>query len=152
MSVAIKVRDCEPQTLSRSRESQLRADFRKGSIPIVVIHQRRDRLEKIWMAVCTVSFFLFPTPDVVKIPFGIPHHYQSKKPIPTHTPPIPLRDHSRPHCFEQIFFGSVRRLIAEIYSGALRNIHELSRSTWWRCRWSGSVLLTGNEHQRNGKQ
>src|SRR6266699_3097907 len=60
--------------------------------------------------------------------------------------------HSRPHRFWQILFGGARRLVSEIYSRARRNIHELSGSTGWRCQWSGSMLLSGHEHQRNGKQ
>src|SRR5260370_42369170 len=89
MNIAIVVRDRESQTVARSREYQLRADFRKGSIPIVVIHQRRDRLEEIWMAVCTVSFFVFPPPDVVKIPFEITQHYQIKESIAIQIQPSP---------------------------------------------------------------
>src|SRR5712692_4952339 len=60
--------------------------------------------------------------------------------------------HSCSHRFGQILFRGVRCLVPEIYFGALGNIHELSGSTGWRWPWSGSVLLSGDKYQWNGKQ
>src|SRR5258708_7666194 len=81
MSVAIIVRDCQSQTLSWPRESELCSDFRKGPISFVEIHERRNRFEEVWMAVCPVSFFVFSAPDVVKVPFEIAQHDQIKESI-----------------------------------------------------------------------
>ncbi len=59
------------------------------------------------MAVCSVSFFVFSAPDVVKIPFEIPQHHQIKESIAI-----------------QIHPGRTRRPSAASDAGFLRHIGE----------------------------
>src|SRR5579871_3954449 len=51
------------------------------AIPIVVIDERRNRLEIVGMAISAIPFAMFTAPDVVEIPLQIAKHDEIQQAI-----------------------------------------------------------------------
>ena len=73
-AVAVIICEGNPQTLARKPKAGFLRNFGKVSLAVVVVHQWRNRMETIRMAVRPVAFFALAAPDIVKVPLQISKH------------------------------------------------------------------------------
>src|SRR6202158_6590235 len=71
MAVPIVIRKSDAQTLARLREPYFARNFSEVAIPVVVIHQRRNRRVGIRLAIGTVAFSTLAAPSIVKVPLQV---------------------------------------------------------------------------------
>src|SRR6266566_3479385 len=71
VAVAIVIRKGDAEPLAGLREAALLRHFGEMTVAVIVVYERRDGLEDIWMTIGAVAFLVFAAPDVVEVPLHV---------------------------------------------------------------------------------
>src|SRR5205807_10364835 len=69
--VAVIIRERNAQTFAWLRDAGLLGDFAEMAVPIIVIHQWSDRLEKIRVTIGAIAFLMLAAPEIVEVPLHV---------------------------------------------------------------------------------
>ena len=68
LSVTVVVGDRDTESLAGFVETRFGRDLAETPVAVIVVDERGNRREDVWVTVRTITFSVFSAPDVIEIP------------------------------------------------------------------------------------
>src|SRR2546425_633609 len=81
VAVAVVIGESDAKPLAGLREAALLRQFGEMTVAVIVIHERRDGLEDVGVAIGAMALLVFAAPDVVEIPLHVTQNNQIQQAV-----------------------------------------------------------------------